>query len=121
MTAFSNDKWSGDAQLYWTGGKAGESLVLELEAPATGKFDVSAVLTMARDYAVVKFGLDGKPLGKPFDFYSADVVTSGVLKLGTVDLKKGPHHLSIEITGANPAALQRFMFGLDYVLLKAAK
>jgi hypothetical protein len=76
---------------------------------------------MARDYAVVQIGLDGKPLGKPFDLYSTDVITSGVLQLGTVDLKEGPHHLSVEITGANPAALQRFMFGLDYVLLKAAK
>jgi hypothetical protein len=122
MGAFTKDKWSGDAQLFWTGGKKGETLTLELDVKATGKYDLSAVMTMASDYATVQFVVDDKPLGKPLDFYSSpDVITSGVLKLGTVELKEGAHHLGIQITGANPAAAQKFMVGLDYVLLKPAK
>jgi hypothetical protein len=122
MGAFTKDKWSGDAQLFWTGGKKGETLTLELGVKATGNYDLSAVMTMASDYATVQFAVDDKPLGKPFDLYnSPDVITSGVLKLGTIELKEGSHHLTIRITGANPAAVQKFMVGLDYVLLKQAK
>jgi hypothetical protein len=122
MKGFTKDKWSGDAQLFWTGGKKGDTLTLELEVPATGKYDVSAVLTMASDYATVQFGLDDKPLGGPLDLYHApDVITSGVLKLGTVELKEGTHHLTIRITGANPAAVPKYMVGLDYVWLTAVK
>ena len=42
---------------------------------------------------------------QPLDLYHApDVITSGVLRLGTVELKEGTHHLTIRITGANPSA-----------------
>ena len=51
MGGFTKDKWSGDAQLFWIGGKKGATLTLELEASATGKYDLSAVMTMANDYA----------------------------------------------------------------------
>jgi hypothetical protein len=122
MKAFAKDKWSGDTQLFWTGGKPGEALTLEIDVPAAGRYAVSAVTTMASDYAVVQFGIDDKPLGEPFDLYHpADVVTSGVLTLGEVELKEGSHHLTVKITGANPAAVRRYMFGLDYVVLKPVK
>jgi hypothetical protein len=122
MGGFKKDRWSGDAQLFWTGSKAGETLTLELEVGAAGTYDVSAVMTMAGDYATVQFVVDGKPLGEPLDLYnSPDVITSGVVKLGTVELKEGSHHLSIRITGANPAAAPKFMVGLDYLLLKPTK
>ena len=122
MKPFPKGKWSGDSQLFWTGGRPGETLTLELDVPATGKYVVSAVTTMASDYAVVQFGLDDKPLGKPLDLYHAvDVVTSGVLTLGEVELKEGSHHLTVKVTGANPAAVKRYMFGLDYVVLKRAQ
>ena len=103
MGVFKKDKWSGDAQLFWSGGKKGETLTLALEVGATGKYDVSAVLTMAADYATVQFAIDDKPLGEPLDLYnSPDVITTGVQKLGRVELKEGTHHLTIKITGANP-------------------
>ena len=122
MGVFKKDKWSGDAQLFWSGGKKGETLTLALEVGATGKYDVSAVLTMASDYAAVQFAIDDKVLGEPLDLYnSPDVITSGVLKLGRVELKEGTHHLTIKITGANPSAVQKFMVGLDYLLLEPVK
>ena len=60
MGVFKKDKWSGDAQLFWSGGKKGETLTLALEVGATGKYDVSTVLTMASDYATVQFAIDDK-------------------------------------------------------------
>jgi hypothetical protein len=122
MTNFKKDKWSGDAQLFWSGAKKGETLTLTLEVNATGKYDVSAVMTMASDYASVQFAIDDKKLGEALDLYnSPDVITTGVLKLGRVELKEGTHHLTITITGANPSAVQKFMVGLDYLLLEPAK
>jgi hypothetical protein len=77
---------------------------------------------MARDYGIVQFSLDDKPLGKPIDLYnSPDVITSGVVHLGDAELKVGSHRLKIQITGANPFAEQRFLVGLDYIQLKPAK
>ena len=120
MAGFKGDKWSGDAQLFWSGGKKGESLTLEFESKA-GTFDLVAVMTMASDYAIVQFAVDDKPLGQPIDFYHSEVVTSGLQKLGTLELKEGSHHLTLTITGANPAATPKYMVGLDYLLLKPAK
>lgn len=122
MGGFKADKWSGDAQLFWSGAKAGATLTLEFEAKSAGKYDLTAVMTMAADYATVQFGVDDKPVGKPLDFYhSPDVVSSGLQTFGTVDLKEGKHTLAITVTGANPSAVQKYMVGLDYLLLKPAK
>lgn len=121
MAGFKADKWSGDAQLFWSGGKAGDSLILEFEAKTTGKYDLEAALTMANDYAIVQFGVDDHPLGPKLDFYhSPEVVTSGMQKLGTFELKEGSHRLTIRISGANAFAAPKFMVGLDYIRLKPA-
>jgi hypothetical protein len=40
-----------------------------------------------------------------------------VLKLGTVELKEGAHHLTIRITGANPSAVPKYMVRPDHVRL----
>jgi hypothetical protein len=119
MGGFKADRWSGDAQLLWTGGKAGETLTLEFTAQAAGKYDMAAVLTMAGDYAAVQVAVDGQPLGKPLDCYHGPaVVTTGLQRLGTVELKEGPHRLAITITGTSPWAVPRYLVGLDYLLLK---
>ncbi|MBX3397939.1 MAG: VCBS repeat-containing protein [Gemmataceae bacterium] len=120
MAGFKGDTWSGGAQLFWSGGKKGETLTLEFESKA-GTFDLVAVMTMAGDYATVQFGVDDKPIGKPIDFYHPEVVTSGLQSLGKLELKEGSHHLTLTITGANPAAAPKYMVGLDYLLLKPAK
>lgn len=122
MSSFKKDLWSGDAQLFWTGAKKGDTLTLELDVKTTGKYDISGAMTMAGDYATVQLAIDDRPLGKPLDlFHATDVLTTGVLKFGEAELKEGSHHLVITITGANPAAVPKFMFGLDYLLLKPVK
>jgi hypothetical protein len=49
------------------------------------------------------------------------VITSGVRKLRTVELKGGTHHLTIQITGANPAAVPKYLVGVDYVRAAGVK
>ena len=120
MGGFHASRWSGGSQLWWTGGKPGAVLTLALPVAASGNYNLKAVLTKARDYGMVTVSLDGKPLpNAELDLYNIpDVVTSGELDWGTHALDAGEHKLEVKITGANPAAVKGYMFGLDYVKLE---
>lgn len=117
MTGFSSGRWSGGAQLFWTGAAPGGRLELEVAAPGAGDFDVIAGFTLARDFGVVRLTLDGEPLGDgPLDLYHyPEVIHSGELTLARRRLAAGAHRLAVEIVGANPSALRAHRFGLDYV------
>jgi hypothetical protein len=118
MKGFNADRWSGDKQLFWAGAKPGAKLELDFDVAAAGQFELSAAMTMARDYGIVQLYIDDKKLGEPLDCYHyPDVVTTGVQTFGTHELKAGKHRLTVEIVGANPAAQKAYMFGLDYVRL----
>ncbi len=118
MSGFSADRWSGDAQLWWTDGKPGDKLELELPVEKAGTFDLLMVLTKARDYGIVQIWLDDKKLGEPIDLYnSPEVVTTGLINFGPQQLTEGKHRLVVEITGINPAAVKRHMVGIDAVQL----
>ena len=122
MAGFTKDKWSGAKQLFWFGGKPGERLELEFQVAEAGSFDVLAAFTMARDYAIINVEIDGQTLRKEIDLYnSPDVISSGELNLGKQKLDAGQHKLALVITGTNPAAVQAFMVGLDYVRLQPSR
>lgn len=118
MAGFPAGRWSGGAQLFWTGGKPGDRLELALDVPAAGTFDVLAAFTMARDYAILQPILDGRPVGEPLDLYNyPEVIASGEITLATATLDAGTHRLAFEIQGANPSAVRSYMVGLDYLRL----
>jgi putative heme-binding domain-containing protein len=119
MSGFKNSRWSGGSQLWWTGGKIGDSLALSLPITEKGHYSLKAVLTKAKDYGIVEISLDGKVLsdGK-IDFYNPEVVTSGELDWGLHDLEVGDHSLEVRIIGANPNAASAYLFGLDYLKLE---
>lgn len=116
MKRFKDDQWSGGSQLFWTGGRPGDKLSFPLPSEA-GTVDLEIVLTCARDYGIVQLSLDGQPLGNPIDLYNPSVITTGVLTFPKLDLKPGPHTLTIQIAGANPKAVKSYMCALDYVRL----
>ena len=105
--------WSGAAQLWWTGTKPGDKLVLELPVARAGDYSLVAQFSRAVDYGIVQLSLDGKPLGKPIDLYVPNVVVKPML-LGKRKLAAGSHRLTVEIVGTNPRAVKAYMFGLDY-------
>jgi putative heme-binding domain-containing protein len=122
MNTFAKAKWSGADQLWWTGAKPGDKLTLELPVRTAGRYELFTVMTKARDYGIVQWSLDGKKIGPRQDLYNpADVVTTGVVSLGTLELKAGKHRLTAEIVGAHPQAIKAYMFGLDYVYLAAVR
>lgn len=109
--------WSGSRQLWWRDGKVGESLVLEFPVEASGTFDLIAALVKAVDYGIVSIAINGQILVESLDLYHTEVITREV-SLGTVALKKGVNQMVVTVVGANPQAVKRYMFGLDYLLLK---
>lgn len=118
MGGFNKDKWSGDDQLWWTGGRRGARLDLELPVAADGEFVLEVVLTKARDYGIVQVRIDDETLGSPIDgFNNPDVITTGVMNFEPRKLTKGNHKLTFEITGKHPDAVLGFMVGVDYVRL----
>jgi hypothetical protein len=118
MAGFKAGRWSGNAQLFWTGATRGGRLRLEFEVPNDGNYEIAAALTRARDYAIVQPRLDDEPLGEPLDLYAyPNVESTGELTLGVRPLTAGRHQLVLEITGANPSAVRAYLVGLDYVRL----
>jgi putative membrane-bound dehydrogenase-like protein len=117
MTNFKGDRWSGNDHLWWTGAKPGAKLGLEFSVPADGKYEVESVLTRARDYGVVQLSIDHQKLGGPVDLYDPQVITTGVLSMGSIELKAGNHTVNLEIVGTNPKAVKGYMVGVDYIRL----
>jgi len=117
VQAVDTFRWSGDAQLWWRDGKPGDRLVLQVPVDEAGTYRVTANLTKARDYGIVRIHIDDQPTDKSLDRY-APRVSHDQLDLGTFSLKKGPNQLVVEIVGANDRAVKRHMFGLDYLRLE---
>lgn len=111
--------WSKDAQLWWTGAKPGDRLMLAFPVEDSRSYDLTVQLTKACDYGIVQFFLDERKIGEPIDLYNADVVPTGRLSFGKHELNKGEHRLTVEIIGANPDAVNQYMFGLDYLKLES--
>ena len=86
-------------------------LILEVEKD--GKYKLVAELTKARDYGIIQLSVDGVKLGEPIDLYNPEVVPTGAMEVGTVDLKAGKHVVQIEIVGKNEQAAPGYMVGVD--------
>ncbi|MCA9057068.1 MAG: c-type cytochrome, partial [Planctomycetaceae bacterium] len=122
MGNFRADRWSGNDQLWWTGGKPGDRLAVEVSVPADGSYVVELALTKARDYGMFRLAIDDQVLDASLDLFNdPEVVTTGMLSYSRVSLKKGTHRLSFEVIGAHPEAAKAYMLGLDYVRLTPAE
>jgi putative membrane-bound dehydrogenase-like protein len=119
MSGFRGDAWSGKSQLWWTEGRPGDQLTLELPE-FTGTVDLELVLTCARDYGIVQLSLDEQPLGDPIDLYEADVVTTGVLSFPKLSVTGRHHNLGVRIAGANPKADKAYMFAIDFLRIRTS-
>jgi hypothetical protein len=121
MAGWGAGKWHGDRQLWWTGARPGDTLDIRLNVAETGTYKVTAHLTKAVDYGIVRFFIDKLEAGGPIDLYNDGVVPSGPVDLGTHRLEKGAHTLTVKITGANDKAVKGYMFGLHRLVLDSVK
>ncbi|HXM29866.1 MAG TPA: hypothetical protein VN957_27835 [Chthoniobacterales bacterium] len=108
--------WSGNAQLWFQASKGGDYMVLTINVPAAGTYDLSAVMTKARDYGIVSLMVDGSQLGPPFDGYNYPNVTVATVDYGSVPLSAGAHKLTFTLVGKNPNSIN-YLVRIDYLLL----
>ena len=75
------------------------------------------MLVKAADYGIIKIAVNDQILVEKLDLYNQGVITTEI-PLGRAPLKQGANEMKITLTGANPRAVKRHMFGLDYLLIK---
>lgn len=117
MGSFPSHKWKDGDQFWWINARPGDKLVLALPVEKTGTYQLEVTLTKAKDYGIFQLYLDEKKVGEQVDLYDPAVIPTGPIQLGTHELKKGDHTLTVEIVGANEKAIKAYMFGLDEVRL----
>ncbi len=118
MSGFGKGKWKNNEQLWWTGARPKDKLILAMPVTTAGKYEIVVNLTKAIDYGIVQFSVDDRKAGEPIDLFNDGVVPTGPISLGTFDLGQGQHTLTVEIVGANPQAVKAYMFGIDRIELK---
>ncbi|MBV8815754.1 MAG: hypothetical protein JO271_14790, partial [Verrucomicrobia bacterium] len=109
--------WSGNAQLWFVARQAGASMVLTINVPQAGTYDISAAMTKAPDYGIVALSVNGTNVGQPFDGYNATGVTvNPSVDFGAVPLAAGANQLTFTVTGKNTASAS-YLVGIDYFVL----
>jgi len=109
--------WSGGEQIWWTEAKPDDRLTFKLTGIKAGRYTVKANLTKANDYAIVTVAINGKIVNESLDLYNPEVIAE-MVTLGTADLVSGDNAVQFKITGANEAAKQKYMVGVDCFVLE---
>ena len=116
MSVWDGD-WSNLSQLWWLPSRAGSKLTLTLTVPAAGPKELVGYFTRARDYGTVRVRVNGRSAGEPVNLYGPDVVPTGPVSLGRVDLNAGANTVELEVVGKD-ARSSGFLVGLDGFVLK---
>ena len=112
----NNVIWSGYAQLFFRALKVGDYMVLTINVPTAGTYDLSAAMTEAGDYGIVSLAVNGAQLGQPFDGYHSPVTVNNNVAFGSVQLSAGANRLTFTLVGKNPSSINYFV-GIDYLQL----
>lgn len=106
--------WSGDAQLWWTGGEPGDVLSIRIKGLKPGTHDVTLYPTTAKDYALIRVSINGQL--QEADLYSQHVLLGQPMRFEKVNISPTePLQIDVHLVGKNDDAVPRYMFGLDCV------
>ena len=96
------------------GTRQGDWVELRLPEREPGHYALEIFFTKAKDYGIVAVYVNEARLGE-FDLWSArDIVPTGALKLGDVQLAGRKNVLRLEVVGKNPnASAPFFQFAID--------
>lgn len=105
-----------EVRLFWM--PTDEKAVLTLKVPIAkaGKYEVIVKCTSSWDYGIYQMSVNGNPVGKKVDLYTADVVSAPPMNLGVLDLPEGTFDLKFKCVGKNPESKGVF-FGLEEIEL----
>jgi hypothetical protein len=112
--------FSQGVQLFIQFGDDKGRVQLGFDVPRAGRYEVEMAFCKSFDYAMIETLVDGKPIGQRLDTFSPNVVHTGPVKFGQVDLTAGPHVLEFRAVGKNPESKGYFM-GLDFLELLPLK
>jgi hypothetical protein len=94
------------------------TLPFEVEWPDT--YAVAAGIVKGANFGIVKFAIDGRAIGTPIDGYASATARPDAIGLGTLELSKGKHTVTMTVTGKNDAATD-YRAGLDFLELDSEK
>ncbi len=106
---------SGKTRLWWRDADVGAVLKTRFIINEAGRYKISARLTKAPDYGIVKISLNGKTIAKSINGYNKSGVNNFQVNLGTSVLNEGENILSLKIMGADKNAKPGNMAGIDYL------
>ena len=105
------DRWSGDQQMFFKFGSAGESVDLLFEAKAVEK-DIVLQAVKAPDYGICEISLNGRVVAEHLDLFNADGVVLIQQPIGKQKFIAGTNRLTIRCVGRNEHS-KGFRAGLD--------
>lgn len=108
--------WSGDGQLFWSGGSVGAVLNLTIDVPAAAAYALELYPTRAPDYGQIKIQVDGQDAPVTLDAYSPRVMQPTPRQVGKFSLTPGAHTVSFMIVGKNTMATN-YLVGIDRMRL----
>jgi hypothetical protein len=108
--------WSGDGQLFWSGGAVGAVLDLLVDIPAAATYAMELYPTRAPDYGQVKIQVDGQDAPATLDGYSPRVMAPTPRQIGKFALGQGQRKISFMIVGKNRSA-SGYLVGIDRIRL----
>jgi len=112
--------WSGNRQLWWTGGQPGEVLVLKVPGLKPGTYDLTLFPTTAHDYGTIRVAINGQL--KEADLYDKRVLPATPIRFEKVNVSPGGLlQIDVHLTGANSLAKPSYMVGLDRIEVVPAK
>jgi len=116
---FPAGSWSKDGHMFASGTTKGDWIELRLPEREPGRYALDLFLTKASDYGIVAVYVNEVELGE-FDLLSLrDVLPTGALKLGEVQLGGRKNVLRLEVVGKNPNAASPFyQFGIDGIRIE---
>lgn len=109
--------FSGDRQLWWTGGIPGNTWTIRIDGIAPGQKTVSLFMVTARDYGIARISIGN--LFKEIDFYSRNLLITDPIVFENLELESGePLTITFDLIGANPDAVPSYFLGLDRLEVK---
>lgn len=108
--------WGNNAQLFWSGGAPGAVLDLTFKVQVAGKYRVELFMTRAPDYGNLVLQVEGNMASASFSGYSAAVVPSNAIEVGTFQLAAGERRISLKIISKD-AKSSGFLVGVDQLRL----
>lgn len=104
--------WSGDAQLFFQGLAVGDRVTVTVDIPVDGTWRFSTVRTTSFDYANTIFVIDGRQVGGTFFGFTPTVVKTDWLDVGTLELTRGPHRVTL-VAVSKTQGFDRYFAGVD--------